>query len=204
MISLPNTSVFSGEGSVISGTCNVSGTNPFLMVSVCFVPDIDQEITSISCGSQQMSLINVAQIETNLRMEVWGLESPLIGDHTISINTDSSISAAVFCSVYNGIKQTSPVYRTNSGAGKQVTQIGVSSFSKPNSITIGIGAVNNTNSYVNNLFGAQRIEWDLTHNGFRCEAISAQIAMLFDRLNVENTLSEQSDWGIVIVGLEGE
>jgi hypothetical protein len=204
MINTPLTSSFSGSGTVISGTCTVSGASPFLMVSVCFEPNTDQEITSISYGSQPMSLINIAQIENNLRLEVWGLEAPSAGESDVVISVTDTIFASVFCSTYNGIRQSSSVFRSNSGAGKQVEQLGVSSFSKPNSITVGVGAVNNINAYVNNLFGAQRIEWDITQGGFRCEAISAQIGMNFDRLNVDNTLSEYSDWAIVIVGLEAE
>jgi hypothetical protein len=175
----------------------------FLLISVSYLPNTAQEIQSVKFGGADAEFIEIAQQDTSIGISIWMVRDIENLSGNIEVVFDGQVFSVINYIILNGVNTDAPVYRTRSGVGKSITHIPIKSFSKINCLAIGIGSVSNPNAHISTLYGSQfRIFNVASNNLISTEAIAAFGSFDNAFINVPNSLSESSDWSIIIIGLE--
>lgn len=202
-IELDLISNISGKNSVFTYEHTCTGDNRVIIVNVGFFPTNGEEVVSVKYAGIDMTLIDVAQLASSVRSELWYLVAPASGDNNVVVTLSSSIKSVITSVSYTGIAQSDTIYNNRTAVGKNVTSLPFKSFSRIGGIAIGCGSVSNINAYVPTLYGSQTEAWNITANGIRTQAISAIGTFDNDSISIPNILTQLSDWCIVLVGMRG-
>jgi len=194
-------SIVTASGATFSHTC--TGNDLALLVSVSMIPTNDEEVSSVKYNGSDLSLLEVAQIENKTRTELWYVLNPTTGENDVEVSVTDSTEILSVAGSYTGIAQTDAVYNLRSGAGKMVDSLGIKSFSQVSGIAIGCGAVDNSESHIDALYGSQVEDWDFSGTTLRSEAVSAQLTFDNDNISIPNKLTKKANYAIIIVGLAG-
>lgn len=201
-IALDNLVSDSGLSSLATLLHTCVGSDRVIVASVNFIPSPGAEVTSVVSNIvQPFSLVDVCQIENIVRTETWVLFNPTLGLNTIKVSFNDSIDFMCVTASYTGVAGT--IYNFRSGAGKNVTDFGIKSFAKTNGIAIGMGCTSNPDSYVQSTVDSQNQDWNVTSSKLRCQSISATRNFDNDRISVRNSLTQATDYAMVIMGMDG-
>jgi hypothetical protein len=122
-------------------------------------------------------------------------------DADVPIIVNSSGSEEKLTSVCSFQNVASGIFNITSGVGKVVSQISLNSFFEVGGLTMGVGAVDNINAHAINLSQAQTQRWAFSGTTLKSEAISASLNMNIPSIPVENSISETSNYAIIIIGV---
>jgi len=195
-----------GDDSSFSYNHTCSGTNLALVVDVSYIPNAEGDVVnSVTYNGSGLSFIATAQQGSEMVQEVWIMTNPELGENSVEVNFSGTTKTLVNSVSYVGIKQDNPVYKSRTGIGKMVTALPIKSFSKVSGISIGIGSTDDEESYVTSLSPVQTEEYRTIASGLGIcsQTISAQLPVTMDEISVDNILTKEADWAIVIIGLDG-
>jgi hypothetical protein len=116
----PNTST-----SVVSGTMNVSGPNPVIIVNVG-LSSATATVSSVSWSLGSGTAYEIKNVRAGTAFDsVWAIPAPTTGSGTYTVNFSTSVAYQVDAQVYNGADQTtpSPIADAVSTSGADVTSL---------------------------------------------------------------------------------
>jgi len=191
------------EGTQLSLTHTVSSTQSYILASIAFEADNDQEVSSVEYAGESLTFINTAQLESKTHQEVWSLYDPVTTTGaTLVVDLTATAKTVVSVSVFQGVSHTGSIYFRSAGVGKNVDEIPMVVEALAGNSLVGIGLAHGDAKAIT--ITGQTLLWNTHHESspeFRSEAIMSPLTFTAS-FTVRNSLDKAADWSICIIGLQ--
>lgn len=146
LISFDASSSTHGEGTSLQWSHTTDSlSNRIMLVGISLRNSGSQTVSSVTYGSQSLTLLRSDTNGANVRTEIWNLTAPNFGTNTITVTFSASVNAVCGAITLLGVNQTSP-FSANNGATGTSTSPSVSLTSESDDWLFGVLAIKNASS----------------------------------------------------------
>ena len=197
---LDPSSTVSGEGSLFTFPHACSGENRAMFVCICYVPDQDQEVVSVTYGGVPLTRFpDVTQIRSDVYEEFWYVVAPPLGTADVSVTLSASAKTTCAAASANGIAQSSLVYFKSNGVGDMVAEIPLVCQASLGNMLLGFGACAGSSGVPVEAW--QTLVWDVAQgDNIRSQCI-ASFPNFTAQINVVNRIAPAAKWSVDILGI---
>ncbi len=180
----------------------VSGNNLLLIVGVAIQQTGGQYVTSVSYGSDSLSLVGTAGNSGVIRTELWQVLNPTVGTANVVINVSGNARFAAGVQLFTGVDQTMPLGTYGSANGNS-TSPSVTVSSDTGEMVVDV--VGNRYDTQPSTGSGQTLQWTdatISSTVYRNARASSSIEAGASSVTMSWTLSTARNWGIVAVPIK--
>jgi len=192
-----------GEGTQFSMTQTVGVADTVLVVGVAMTAENEGFVDSITYDGSNLTYIIDAQMENEVRQEVWYLYDPVTYTATLQVNLTSTAKVTIGSVAFSGVSHTGQVYFSTSGMGKNVSSIPMNISTVAGSDIIGFGIAQGDAQAIT--VTGQTVAWNILNISepeFRSMGIVSPFPFSAWPFLVRNYLNKPADWSICVIGIQ--